>query len=200
MVFSLLVLLSVLPLDFHGRLRVVRTMFILGALHGIEASLLAISSLRKLRCSILRVVWTLRQPLANVGAVLSLLDGPEGCDPAYCVVRFRFRMVRRYLARRPSEVGRIYRLLDLVRKGCTGHGPVHLLLASATDIGFQWDPHVVVWVRPGLPVLSNLAGPIQHFKAAIIDAWRDRVAAGLRARKLSEVVRFLMLLAPCAAP
>ena len=42
-VISRLVLISVLPLDFYGRLRVVRTMFILGAIHGIEASFLAMS-------------------------------------------------------------------------------------------------------------------------------------------------------------
>ena len=35
------VLVSFLPLDFHGRLRAVRSIFIRGALHGIEASLLA---------------------------------------------------------------------------------------------------------------------------------------------------------------
>ena len=45
------------------------------ALHGIEASLLASDSLRKLRSSICSVVWSRRQPMANVGAVLSLLDG-----------------------------------------------------------------------------------------------------------------------------
>ena len=115
--------------------------------------------------------------------MLSLLDCPQGCDPAYCVVWFRFRMVRRYLAHRPSEVGGIYRLLDMVRKGCLGHGPVHLPVASATDIGFQWDPHVVCWVRPGLPVLGNLAGPVQHFNSAILDAWKDRFAASLCARE-----------------
>ena len=32
---------------------------------------------------------------------------------------------------------------------------------------------------PGLPLLSNLAGPIQHFQAAILDAWRNKVAADL---------------------
>ena len=63
------------------------------------------------------------------------------CDPAFCVVWFRFR----------------YRL------GCPGHGPIHLLSAGAAEIGFQWDPHALAWVRPGLPLLSNLAGPIQHF-------------------------------------
>ena len=47
-----------------------------------------------------------------VGAVLSLMDSPHGCDPA-CVVWFRFGMFRRYLDPRPSEVGRVYRLLDL---------------------------------------------------------------------------------------
>ena len=65
---------SVLSLDFHGRLRVIRSMFIRGALHGIEASFLADTSLRKLRTAILKVVWSRHQPLANVGAVLCLLD------------------------------------------------------------------------------------------------------------------------------
>ena len=33
-----LMLISVLPLELHGKLRVVRSMFVSGALHGIEAS------------------------------------------------------------------------------------------------------------------------------------------------------------------
>ena len=78
-------------------------MFIPGALHGIEASFLADSSLRKQRTAIFRVVWSSRQPLANTGAVLSLLDGPSGCDLAFCVVWFRFRLLRRYLAYRPRR-------------------------------------------------------------------------------------------------
>ena len=87
-----LVLIFALPLDFHGRVRVVRSMYLPAALHGIEASLLASDSLRKLRSSILWVVWSRRQPLAGVGAVLSLLDGPTGCDPAFCIIWFRFRV------------------------------------------------------------------------------------------------------------
>ena len=73
-------------------------MFIPGALHGIEASLLAEGSLFMLRAAVLIAVWSRRQPLANVCAVLSMLDGPRGCDPAHCVVWFSFRMMRRYLA------------------------------------------------------------------------------------------------------
>ena len=118
------------------------------ALHGIEVSLLASESLRKLRSSIRRVVWSRRQPLSSVGAVLSLLDGPTGCDPAFCVVRFRFRLLRRYLALWSSEVGRVYRLLEMVGEGCPGHGPIHLLSASAAEIGFRWDLDALAWSRP----------------------------------------------------
>ena len=83
LVLSRVVLIFALPLDFHGRVRVVRSMYLPAALHGIEASLLASDSLRKLRSAVRRVVWSRRQPFANVGAVLSLLDGPTGCDPAF---------------------------------------------------------------------------------------------------------------------
>ena len=48
------------------------------AFHGIEDSLLASDCLRKLRSSIHRVVWSRRQPLTGVDAVLRLLDGPAG--------------------------------------------------------------------------------------------------------------------------
>ena len=63
----------------------VRSMYLPAALHGVEASLLASESLRRLRSSIHRVVWSRRQPLASVGAVLTLMDGPTFCDPACCV-------------------------------------------------------------------------------------------------------------------
>ena len=122
---------------FHGWVRFVRSMFIPGALHGAKASLLASDSLRMLLSSVTRVVWSRRQPLACVGAVLSLMDGPTGCDPANCVVWFRFRMLRRYLALWPSQVGRPYRLLGMASEGCPGHGPTHLLAASASEIGFR---------------------------------------------------------------
>ena len=183
LVISRLVLILVLPLDFHGRVRVVRSMYLPAALHGIEASLLASDSLRKLRSAIRRVVWSRCQPLACVGAVLSLLDGPTFCDPAFCVVWFRFRLLRRCLALWPTEVGRVYRLLAMAGEGCPGHGPIHLLSASAAEIGFRWDPDALAWSRPGLPLISNLAGPLQHFRAAILDAWRNRVAADLCGRK-----------------
>ena len=71
----------------------------------------------------------------------------------------------------------------MVGEGCPGHGPIHLLSSSAAEILFQWDPDALAWSRPGLPLLSNLAGPLQHFKAGVLDAWRNRVAADLCGRK-----------------
>ena len=78
LVIARLVLIFVLSLDFHGRVRVVRCMYLPATLRCIEASLLASDSLRKLRSSIHRVVWSRRQPSAGGGAVLSLMDGPTG--------------------------------------------------------------------------------------------------------------------------
>ena len=75
------------------------------------------------------------------------------------------------------------RLLAMVHEGCPGHGPVHLLSASAAEIGFERDPHALAWIRPGLPLLGNLAGPVQHFKAAILEAWRDKVSSNFCCRK-----------------
>ena len=120
LVISRLVMILALPFDFHGRVWVVRSMYLPAALHGIEASLRAPEGFRKLRFSIRKVEGSRRQPMASVGAVLSLLDGPTGCDPAFCVMWFQFRLLRRYLALWPSEVGGVYRLLETVGEGCTG--------------------------------------------------------------------------------
>ena len=136
LVISRLVLIFVLLLDFHGRIRVVRSMYLPAALHGVESSLLALEGLRKLRSSICRVVWSRRQPLASAGAVLSLLDGPTGCDLAFCVVGFRFRLLRRYLALCPTEACRVYRLLEMVSEGCLGMDLFTYSLPVLLRLGF----------------------------------------------------------------
>ena len=66
--------------------------------------------------------------------------------------------------------------------GCPGHGPIHFLSSSAAEIGFRWNSDALAWVRLGLPSLSNVAGPIQHFRSAILDAWRNKVAVDFCAR------------------
>ena len=193
------VLVSVVRLDFHGRFRVVRTMFIPGALHGVEASLLASSSLRELRSSISGVVWSCRQPLASVGAVLSLLDGLQVCDPAYCIVRFRFRLIRRYLVHWPFEVGWVYRFLDVVSEGCPGHGPIHLLASNAVDVGFRWDSRVLGWDRPGVLALSNLAVLFSTFGLLCSVLGRIRLQLICVVGEYFVVGRFLMCLVHCSS-
>ena len=63
--------------------------------------------------------------------------------------------MRQYLAYRPDESARIGRLLDLVREGAPGHGPVHLLVRSAAKIGFKWCSDGFCWDRPGWKDPSN---------------------------------------------
>ena len=77
----------------------------------------------------------------------------------------------------------MYRLLAMVSAGCPGHDPIHLLSAIAAEIGFKWDPDALAWSRSGLPLLCNLAGPVQHFKSALLDAWRNKVTADLCGRE-----------------
>ena len=123
------------------------------ALHGVEASLVSISGLRKLRSAFGQAAMSGVLRLANLGAVLSLLDGPVGSDPGCHVVWCRFRMLRRHMALNSSvhELARVYTLLRVVSVGAPGHGPFHLLLSSAASLGFSWDSDLCVWLRAGFP-------------------------------------------------
>ena len=57
------------------------------------------ANLNPLRTAFVAACWSTRMPLlAHPGAVLSLLDGPDGCDPAYFVGWTQFQLMRGYLA------------------------------------------------------------------------------------------------------
>ena len=111
-----------LPLGFQVKLGLVRSRY-----------------LPAVRAAIVRVVYSSEMPLASTPAVLNLLYGPVGIDPAFHIVWARFRMMRRYLAYCPEEESRIFRMLDLISRGSQGHGPFHFLLISAAELGFAWD-------------------------------------------------------------
>ena len=81
-------------------------------------------------------------------------------------------MMRRYVAYCPGEEHRIFRTLDLISRGTQGHGPVHLLLISAAELGFAWNGEEKGWVRDSLPPLRMMSGPVQHFYSSILGAWR----------------------------
>ena len=56
----------------------------------------------------MRAVWSSEKPLASTPAILNLLDGPVGVDPAFHIVWARFRMMRRYVAYCTEEEPRIF--------------------------------------------------------------------------------------------
>ena len=93
-------------------------------------------------------------------------------------------------------------MLDLISRGAQGHGPVHLLLISAAELGFAWDVQEKEWVRVALPPLWMLTGPTQHFCSSILDGWRYGVFAKLSERKgflgaeYVDCKGFLQLLTP----
>ena len=122
-------------------------------------------------------------PLADTPAVLNLLDGSVGVDPALHIVWVRFRMMCRYLAYCPEEEPGIFQMLDLISWGAQGRGPVHLLRTSAAEVGFAWDGGERGWVRPSLPPLRLMTGPTQHFYSSILEAWRCRASAKLAERE-----------------
>ena len=66
---------------------------------------------------------------------------------------------------------------DLISRGSQGHGPVHLLLISAAELGVVWDGAEEGWVRVSLPHLRMMAGPVQHFYSSVLDARRFSVLA-----------------------
>ena len=105
-----------------------------GGLHGCEGAAVSVTALHSFRSTIARGVWSKKLPTTNTPALLSLLDGSWGSDPAFFIIWSRFRQLRRYLSYRPDEA-RIFRLLDYASAGSPGHGPIHLLL-SAEELVF----------------------------------------------------------------
>ena len=153
----------------------------------------------KLRAAFVRDCWSSKLTLARTGTVFGMLDGPEYVDPVACIVWFRFRLMRRYLAYRPFETAWIGRLLELVSGGAPGHEPVHFLVESASSLGFQWCLGGFCWNRPGLPQLPMVEGPYQHFQDSILGALRDLNAADLCKRKGFRGARFWILEDPCSS-
>ena len=172
-----------LPLGFQVKLGLVRGKYLPAGLHAAEASYFSSSSISAFGAAVVRAVWSSKMPLASAPALLNLLDGPVGVDPAFHIIWSRFRMMRSFLAYCPEEEPRIFRMLDFISRGAHGHCPIHLLLFSAAELGFAWDGDEKGWVRVSLPPLRMMTGPVQHFRSAILDAWRFQVFARLSERK-----------------
>ena len=147
-----------------------RSKCFLAALHGVESSHISDANLNSLRTAFVAVAWSARMLLVYFGAVLSLLDGPDGCDPAYFVFWTQFLLIRGYLAYRPGESDRIFQMLDSISRGVQGHGPIHPLLSSAAMIGFVWNSDECGRSRPSLGSLHFLAGSWQVSQDSMLRA------------------------------
>ena len=101
-----------LTLGFQRMLGMVRSKYLPGGLHGCEGAAVSVTALSSFRSAIARAVWSKKIPMTNTPALLSLLDGPW------------------------DDEARIFRLLDCASTGSTGHGPIHLLIQPADEIGF----------------------------------------------------------------
>ena len=157
-----LVLIFALPFDFHCGVRVARSMHLP---HSVEASLLASDSLRRLRSSVYRV--SRRQPLACVGAVLGLLDGPTGCDPDFEWSGSGFVCcVRTWLCGLLRLVVLIVFLRWLARVALVMVQSIFSLEVLLRLASVRWDPLALASSRPGLHQLSNLAGPCSAFQGS----------------------------------
>ena len=173
-----------LPLGFQRMLGMVRSKYLPGGLHGCEGAAVSVTALCSFRSAIARAVWSKKLPMISTPALLSLLDAPWGSDPAFFIIWSRFRQLRRYLAYRPDEEARIFRLLDYDAVRSPGHGPFFIFLFSLLmNWVFFWDSGQAGWIRPGLLPLRMMTGPIQHFRSAIWQAWQHKVATDLCKRK-----------------
>ena len=110
--------IGALPLGFQVKLGLVRGKYLPAGLHAAESSYVfsssisafraaivraVSSSISAFRAAIVRAVWSSKMPLAHAPAILNLLVGLFGVDPAFHSIWSRFRMMRRYLASYPEE-------------------------------------------------------------------------------------------------
>ena len=68
-------------------------------------------------------------------------------------------------------------------RGPRGMGPSIFFFSLPKSLVFFWDSEQAGWIRPGLPPLRMMTGPIRHFRSAIWQAWQSKVATDLCKRK-----------------
>ena len=116
-------------------LGMVRSKYLPGGLHGCEGAAVSVTALSSFRSAIARAVWSEKLPMTSTPALLSLLDGPWGSDPAFFIIWSRFRQLRRYLAYRLA----FFVYWTMPPPGPLGMGPsifFFSLLKSLVFLGF----------------------------------------------------------------
>ena len=153
-----------------------------GELHGCEGAAISVTALGAFRAAVARAVWSKKLAMTNTPALFKPVGWSLRIPPSSSsgVAFGSFDGIWRI---GPMRRDAFFRLLDYASTGSLGHGPIHLLVESAQEIGLYWDSEQAGWTRPGLPPLHMMTGPIQHFRGAIWQAWQEKVAAALCTRK-----------------
>ena len=110
-----------------------------------------------------------KRPLACTPVALNLLDGLVGVDLAFRIVWARFVVMPRFFMR--IGLRKSLRFSDDGFHCSWCHGPVHIRVVSAADLGFVWSGAQQGWIRSDRPLVRMMSGPSQHLQSAIIDAW-----------------------------
>ena len=132
-----------LPLGFQVKLGLVRGKFLPAGLHAAEASYVSSSSTSALTAAIVRAVWSTKMPLANTPAILNLRKNIRTFG---CWI-LSLRVLK--------AMGLFIYFL--------------LLLLSWALLGMVVN---MVGFGSPLPPLRMMTGPVQHFRSAILEAWR----------------------------
>ena len=196
LVISRLVLIFALSLDFHGRVRVVKSMYLPAALHGIESSLLASDCLQSFGLLFIR----LSGLVANLWLMLVLF---LICWMGPLVVTLCFVWSLSVFV---YFVGTwLFGLLRLVGFIVFWRWLVKVVLGMVLFIFFLVVPLKLVF--GGILMLEAWFAHAEQFgishstfRAAILDAWRDKVAAESFVGELVfGVVLFWIFMALCSS-
>ena len=174
-VTSQVIAVGALHMAYQRTLGMVCSEYLPTGLHGCEGSAISVTALSAFRSAVARAVWSKKLPMTDTPALLSLPDSPWGSDPAFFVIwsRFFFPM-RRFLACRPEEEGRICRMMDCASTESQGMTPFTCLFLLRWRLVFlglgtkrldsSWSSSLAhdCWSNPAFsenfsPVLASLS-------------------------------------------
>ena len=117
-----------LSMGLQRMLGMVRSKYLPRGLHGCVGAI-SVSALSSFRSAVARAVLSKKLTMTNTPALLCLLDGPWGSDPAFFIIWSRFRQLRRFLSYRPLKEDRIFGSWIMPLLGPLGTGPSISLLS-----------------------------------------------------------------------
>ena len=161
-------------------LGMVRSKYLPGGLHGCEGAAVSVTALGSFRSAIARAVWSKKLPMTNTPALLSLFGVLIQLSSSFGIVFVSSDVILRIVLMMRLAFF-VYWIMPLL--GPRGMGPFIFSFSLLMNLVFFWDSELAGWIRPGLPPLRMMTGPIQHVRSAIWQAWQHKVATDLCKRR-----------------